>query len=121
MASEIEEVLVQTNAFEIEGDEAIDVEEESQANHLNVYFVTDASEGEILTAATDCVDEFSGDYYGVSCYGFDSEEALEFAEPNPENGGMTNRCWRAFFSDSEAADEGTGAKAGAQYEELDCP
>lgn len=90
--------------------------------HLNEYFIAEGTEGELLTQATDCVDaHLQEDYYGVSCYAFDSEDALEFAEPDVETGAMENLCWRAYYSDSEKAEEGTGAKAGAQYEEEGCP
>jgi hypothetical protein len=95
--------------------------ETEDGDHLNEYFVAEGTEGELLTAATDCVEANADLYYGVSCYAFDSEEALEFAEPDPETGAMANLCWRAFYSDSDKADEGTGAKAGAQYEEEGCP
>ena len=95
--------------------------EREEGSQLNVYFVTEGSDAEIFKDAKKCAKEFEDDYFSVSCYGFDDEEALEAADPDPETGGMANLCWRAFYSDSEAAAEGTGQKAEDIAEEQDCP
>ena len=73
---------------------------------LNVYFVAaeSSSDEEILAGAKQCVKANLEDYFGASCYGFDTEEALVAANPNPQTGAMDYMCWRAFFSDSEVAD-----------------
>lgn len=89
---------------------------------LSVYFVTNeiATDLEILTKAKQCVKRNLDEYFGVSCYGFDTEESLEAAEPNPQTGAMAFTCWRAFFSDSEVADKpGKAVATGVTPEE--CP
>lgn len=103
--------------FEIETDER---------TLAKVYFVADGSEDELLAAAVDCVAYYTEgqadkDYSGASCYGFDDEEALDFAEPDVETGAMANLCWRAYFSSAGRVEDGTGRKAGAQYEKEGCP
>ena len=98
-----------------------EAERDDDDTFLNVYFVRDAPPSRILTAAKKCVKEYLPEHLGVSCYGFDTEEALEFAEPDPDTGGMEHRCWRAYFSDSDTAHKGTGVEAANLYETEGCP
>lgn len=92
----------------------------------NAYFLAEGAEAQIQAAAEDCVEEFlTGEsfrlrYFSASCYGFDSLEALEYADPNPNTGGMANLCWRAFYSKSKES-EGSFDTSGSQYEEEGCP
>ena len=73
---------------------------------LNVYFVAEgASDQEILKRAKECVKANLEGYFGVSCYGFETEEALQAANPSDQTGAMDFPCWRAFFSDSQEANE----------------
>ena len=104
---------------------------------VNTYFLVDKaktsekSELKTYKAAKRCVREFLSDEefvdkfltqpeFGVSCYGFDSLKALEYANPSPVTGGMDHLCWRAFFSKSQIS-PGTGTSSGFQYEEEGCP
>ena len=95
----------------------------AEDDFVSVYFVAQGSPRELYKAAQDCVQEhLRDDYYGASCYAFDSESALEVADPDPATGGMKAKCWRAFFSDSEEAAAGAGTTAGnAAYKEQGCP
>jgi hypothetical protein len=102
---------------------------EDDESYLNVYFVSEIeeefldkeSEAEIETAAKDCVEDlFAKNLFAVSCYGFHSLEALEYAAPSPENGSFEYLCWRAFSSKSRVS-VGTSARSGPQYEDQGCP
>ena len=108
------------------GEVVLEVEqgaEDGTPNGISVYFVNEGRVGfsaEVLSCAT----VYSKKYGPTSCYGFPSIEAFEFAEVDPETGGMKKKCWQAYYSVAgplKSTEKGTGAIDSGQAEELGCP
>jgi hypothetical protein len=60
--------------------------------------------------AEKCVQFYSDqDVDTVSCYAYESVEAVEAAEPDPSTGGVGELCWRSYFSRASS-----GATAGSE-------
>ena len=80
--------------------------EEDGHQRLSIHFVgADLSSD----AARQCAESFADeDVSTVSCYGYESEEAVEEANPNESTGELENLCWRVYYSRAE-----TGAEAEA--------
>lgn len=80
--------------------------EEDGHQRLSIHFVApDLSDDSARACAKAFADE---EVATVSCYGYESEEAVEVANPNERTGELENLCWNVYYSRSE-----TGAEAEA--------
>ena len=71
----------------------------NQGGQFEVYFVNDELGVDLLQAAWDCVEDYTGG--GVAsayCYAFSSVEDFEYSEVDETNGGLVNVCWSARAS-----------------------
>ena len=65
--------------------------------------------------AEECVDFFGDeDVDTVSCYAYESEAAVEAADPDPSTGGVAELCWRSYFSRSSSGASG-GSETNPSY------
>ena len=80
--------------------------EEDGQQRLSIHFVAaDLSDDSARACAEAFADE---DVTTVSCYGYESEEAVDVGNPNERTGELENLCWNVYYSRSK-----TGAEAEA--------
>lgn len=88
---------------------------------LQIYFVGDGStKAALRDGAERCSLFYLERFDSVTCYAFDSVDALEFAGIDPKTGGMENVCWRAYASIAGSSADTTGIEDG-QYADEGCP
>lgn len=79
------------------------VTKEGLGGQAEVHFVDERPGVDLYDLAKQCVfAEQDTGLLAAYCYGFDSEEDLEFAQIDTDNGGMLNLCYRAAFGISLA-------------------
>jgi hypothetical protein len=89
---------------------------------FQAYFLADVSAAKMAKLAKQCVNSYFGEgYESVNCYGFNSQEAIDYAAPSTDYGaGMQHVCWTAFAGD--AVNSGTvGSANNESYESEHCP
>lgn len=72
---------------------------------VEVYFVGH-KKNDLYKLAKDCVENYSGQYKSVYCYGFLSKKDFDFAEINRQSGGMNRLCYKVCYGKSISGSAG---------------